>query len=175
VNIYEHFFWNTAIFHRKPWAWKVGVGGIGPDLLYLVAFLPRLFSYRSFMEWMHDPLWDTVWSSPVAKGAHSFVIWGGVLLVLRVLFKRNVLGHAFPFVVGWGLHILFDTFTHVSDGYAIFFPLSDYRFPAPVSYWEEAYHGRTYFLVSHSLMAGVLLLWIILKLRRYVLRRRQSG
>lgn len=60
MNPYEHFFWNYAIFYRKPWAWKVGLGGVFPDLIYMVAFIPKLFSYQSFQEWMMDPLWDKV-------------------------------------------------------------------------------------------------------------------
>ncbi|MBC8394422.1 MAG: hypothetical protein H8E17_17875 [Deltaproteobacteria bacterium] len=52
MNFYEHFFWNYAIFYRKSWAWKVGLGGVFPDLIYMVAFIPKLFSYQSFREWM---------------------------------------------------------------------------------------------------------------------------
>jgi len=166
VNFYEHFFWNSAIFYRRPWAWKVGVGGILPDIIYMVPFLPRMLFYESFMEWMVDPLWDTIWNSPIAKSAHSFVIWGGTSLLILAILKNETSRRVFPFLLGWALHILFDALTHVSDGYALFFPLSDLKFPAPVSYWERAFHGREVFWVSHSLMAALLLLWGGSKLTR---------
>ncbi len=66
VNPYEHLFWNFAFFYRKPWAWKVGAGGVFPDLIYMIPFMPRVFSYGSFLEWMHDPLRDAIWNSPIA-------------------------------------------------------------------------------------------------------------
>jgi hypothetical protein len=166
VSIYEHFFWNFAIFYRKSWAWKVGVGGTLPDLLYIVPFLPRMLTYQSFMEWMYDPLWDRIWNSTVAKSAHSAVIWGAVALLLLLILEKGNLKRFFPFLLGWGLHIIFDALTHVSDGYALFFPLSDYRFPAPVSYWEREFYAREYFWISHSLMAALFIYWVASKLKR---------
>lgn len=167
MSFYQHFFWNYTFFYRKPWAWKVGLGGILPDLIYVVGFLPKLFSYRSFREWMHDPLWDTLWNSIIARSAHSFVILGVVCIPFLIFFKTTISRQIVPFLVGWGLHVAADTLTHVSDGYALFFPLSDYRFPAPVSYWEREFYAREFFWVSHSLMAGLLLLWIVSKLQQF--------
>ena len=172
MNLYEHFFWNYALFYRKSWAWKVAVGGIFPDLIYMVAFIPKIFFYRSFIEWMHDPLWDTLWNSFIARGAHSFVVWGAFAILFLVIMNKETFRQASPFLLGWGLHIGFDALTHVSDGYALFYPLSDYRFPSPVSYWERAYHAREFFWVSHILMIGLLLLWLGLKLKRFYQMRR---
>lgn len=171
VSPYEHFFWSFAFFYRKPWAWKVGVGGLFPDLIYMVAFIPRMFSYRSFLDWMHDPLWDTIWDSLIARSAHSLVVWSVFVMLSLVILKREIFRHISPFLLGWGLHIAFDAFTHVSDGYALFFPLSDYRLPAFVSYWEKEFYAREYFWISHSLMGGLLLLWIGSKLKRFYQRR----
>jgi hypothetical protein len=174
VNPYEHFFWNFAFFYRKPWAWKVGVGGVFPDLIYMVAFIPRIFSYRSFLEWMHDPLWDTIWNSAIARSVHSLFVWSAIVTLLLIILKRETFGYIFPFLLGWGLHIAFDVLTHVNDGYALFFPLSEYRFPAFLSYWEREFHAREYFWISHALMAGLLLLWIGSKLMGFFHRRNSN-
>ncbi len=172
MGIYEHFFWNYTMFHRKPWAWKVGLGGIMPDLVYLAIFLPKLFTYKSFGEWMRDPLWDAAWNSLAAKSAHSFVIWGLTFLLLWLLFRKQSLWeHTFPVAIGWGLHVAADALTHVSDSYPIFYPLSAYRFPSPVSYWERAYYAREYFMISHSLMAGILLFWLVRRIVRLMQKR----
>lgn len=164
MTFYEHFFWSYLPFYKKSWAWKVGLGGIAPDLVYMVGFLPKALSYGSFMEWMHDPLWDSLWNSPLAKSAHSFVVWGLVCLPFIILRKNNIIGRILPFILGWGLHVAADALTHVSDGYPIFFPLSDYRFPTPVSYWESEFHAREFFVIGHSLMALLLVLWLGKKL-----------
>ncbi|NIS68716.1 MAG: hypothetical protein GTO12_07095 [Proteobacteria bacterium] len=175
MNVYEHFFWNFAIFNRKPWAWKVGLGGILPDLIYLFPFLPKMLTYETFMEWMHDPLWQTIWNSSIAKSAHSFVIWGGTSLFFLAILRRKVFSRVSPFLWGWGLHILFDALTHVSDGYALFYPLSDFRFPTPVSYWEKTYYGREFFWISHFLMAALLLYWAGSKLARLWTGKREKS
>jgi hypothetical protein len=99
LSPYQHFFWSYAIFYRKPWAWKVGLGAVFPDLIYMVAFFPKLFSYQSFHVWMMDPLWDKVWNSLAAKSVHSFTIWG-------MAWKRVLLDHPFsngspPAYLGW--------------------------------------------------------------------------
>lgn len=176
MSPYEHFFWNYVIFYRKPWAWKVGLGGIFPDLVYMAAFIPKLFSYHSFHEWMMDPLWDKVWDSLIAKSVHSFAIWAIVvflILMIKVISgKENIFMLIFPFLIGWGLHIVADALTHVSDGYALFFPFSSYRFPAPVSYWEIEFHGREFFWISHFLMIGLLLFWTGSKLKRFFKRQK---
>jgi hypothetical protein len=140
----------------------------------MIPFLPRILSYRSYLEWMHDPLWDTIWDSLIARSVHSLFVWGVIVILLLIIPKREPFGHISPFLWGWGLHIAFDALTHVSDGYALFFPLFDYRFPAFISYWERRFHAREYFWVSHSLMAGVILLWIGWKLKRFFHKRNSS-
>jgi len=172
MSFYEHFFWNYAIVYQKPWAWKVGVGGGLPDLIYMVAFLPKIFFYQSFREWMHDPLWDKLWNSFIARSVHSLTIWGAIVLLCWIVVEKELFRQIFPFIGGWGLHIVVDALTHVSDGYAIFFPLSGYRFPAFVSYWEREFHAREFFVTSHSLMAGFLLLWLGSKLKQFFSKRR---
>jgi hypothetical protein len=171
VNVYEHFFWNYAIFYRKSSAWKVSIGGISPDILYMVGFIPKILTYGSFTEWMRDPLWTTIWNSPVARSAHSFAVWGAISLILMVILERKTFNKFGPFLLGWGLHILFDMFTHVSDGYALFYPVWNIRFPTPLSYWEIEFHAKTYFWISHSLMALLLVLWASFKLKRLFHRK----
>jgi hypothetical protein len=176
MSFYEHFFWNYVAFQRKPWAWKVGLGGVMPDVIYMAIFLPKLLTYESFGAWMRDPLWDVAWNSLAARSAHSFVVWGIVFFLIWLAGRQTpIWDQTFPFVIGWGLHVAADALTHVSDGYAIFYPLSNYRFPAPISYWERAYHAREYFIVSHSLMAGILLFWLSRWLIRVVKQRHQKG
>lgn len=175
MSPYEHFFWNFAIFYRKPWAWKVGVGGLFPDLIYVVLFIPRIFSYQSFSDWMQDPLWDIVWDSLFVKSVHSLAVWSLFFFLCLIIFRKDIFRQVYPFLFGWGLHIAFDAFTHVSDGYALFFPLSGYRFPAPLSYWEKQFYAEEYFWISHFLMTGLFLLWIGARLKRFLYKEGLNG
>lgn len=149
------------------------MGGLFPDLIYAVVFIPRIFSYQSFSDWMHDPLWDMVWDSLFVKSVHSLAVWGLFFFLCLIIFRKDIVlrkgifRQVYPFLFGWGLHIAFDAFTHVSDGYALFFPLSGYRFPAPLSYWEKQFYAEEYFWVSHFLMTGLFLLWIGARLKRF--------
>jgi membrane-bound metal-dependent hydrolase YbcI (DUF457 family) len=63
--------------------------------------------------------------------------------------------------LGWLSHIIIDMLTHRSDGYPIFYPLSAYRFPTPVSYWEPAYHGQLFAVVDTMLMAVLFIHYLL--------------
>ena len=52
------------------------------------------------------------------------------------------------------LHIAFDLPLHHDDAHRHFYPLSDWRFESPLSYWDPRYHGRWFGLAE---MAGVAL------------------
>jgi len=40
------------------------------------------------------------------------------------------------------MHSLFDFPLHHNDAHRHFWPLSDFRFASPVSYWDPAYYGQ---------------------------------
>lgn len=43
-----------------------------------------------------------------------------------------------------GVHALCDLPLHREDGHRHFFPLSDWRFMSPVSYWDPSHHGGVF-------------------------------
>ena len=59
------------------------------------------------------------------------------------------------------LHCLFDLPVHHDDGHRHFFPLSDWRYSSPVSYWHPDHHGRTFGIFESALVTsgGVYLFW----------------
>jgi hypothetical protein len=54
----------------------------------------------------------------------------------------------------------------VDDVRPLFWPLSDWTWSSPVSYYNSAYHGREFFLVSHALMVLTMLALLVARLRR---------
>ena len=59
-------------------------------------------------------------------------------------------------VVCWSmlLHCLADFFLHREDAHRHFFPLWDYKFKSPISYWEMDYHGGIVSAVEIVAMIG---------------------
>jgi hypothetical protein len=58
------------------------------------------------------------------------------------------------------LHVAFDLPLHHEDAHRHFFPLSEWRFASPVSYWNPAYHRHIGALFETAVVtASSALLW----------------
>jgi hypothetical protein len=150
VTIVSHFFWNWYVFRNRPWVWKFACAGIAPDVPYfaLLAYYSVRFGVNGFTDLA---AWNLAWRSPLLTTLHSFVPWAAVVL-LSGLAGAQRWRRCVPVWAGWLSHIVVDMLTHRSDGYPIFYPLSAYRFPTPISYWEPAYHGHEFTLIDTCLM-----------------------
>jgi len=111
------------------------------------ALLPELplfifVIYYSFID-VHtqSQLWNECYYYPEWQAAisifHSFPIWG-ILAVTAFALKK-------PRVALFGLAGLVssaeDFLLHSEDAHSHFWPLTDYRFASPVSYWDPDFHG----------------------------------
>src|SRR5262249_7632257 len=67
------------------------------------------------------------------------------------------------FVAGRGSHVVIDWLLARGDGFLIFWPLSVFRFPAPVSFWEPAYHGRAFSLICDGAIVFLLIRLAVLR------------
>lgn len=143
------------------------IGGVVPDFFMVPMFLISRFVLGQDM----GTIWDqTYYSLPwwtIDQIANSAPLYA-VLLALGLLAGTRLSAAGWPrflaaFSLSALLHVVFDFFTHASDGHIHFWPLSDFVFNSPVSYWERAHFGRPFGLLealSGLLAAG--LLW-----RRY--------
>jgi hypothetical protein len=174
MTIYAHAFWAWFPFRRRACAKWLALGAVLPDLPYCVVFGVSAVEHgpRAIADMR---VWESLWRSWPVCALHSFVPWGAVSLLYlsavawvpsRPRRSRVAARAAAPvaaslgaLLAGWGSHVVVDMLTHRSDGYPIFWPLSDYRFPTPVSYWEPGYHGRLFALVCDGAMA-LALLWL---------------
>ena len=69
---------------------------------------------------------------------NSFIVWGGALgiaLILRAPFAVALCGAAL-------LHLALDFPLHNDDARAHFWPLTNWKFYSPVSYWDPAFYGH---------------------------------
>ena len=57
------------------------------------------------------------------------------------------------FFASMGLHILSDFPLHHDDAHRHFFPVSDWRFQSPLSYWDPRFHGVLIFSLEALVVA----------------------
>ena len=87
---------------------------------------------------------------------NSLVVWG-VLLGLALWSGR---GWAVAFCGAALLHLLLDLPLHHDDGRAHFWPVSNWIFSSPVSYWDPNHYGRIVGVVEIILSLALCgLLW----------------
>lgn len=116
--------------------WAAMAGGLAPDLslyllaggaIYLLGIPPRVV----FDELYFSDAWQMVFAVD-----NSFILWG--ILAGLAVWRRAPLAIAFA---GAGLiHLCLDFPLHHDDGRPHFWPLSDWIYASPVSYWDRA-HG----------------------------------
>ncbi|WP_299370778.1 cobalamin biosynthesis protein CobQ [uncultured Tateyamaria sp.] len=162
MNTPAHLLIGAAAFGRPM---RTGVllaaflGGLLPDLsLYLMAgtslFVLGISPQRVFNELYFSDAWQTVFAID-----NSFVLWGILLAVAlwwRVPWAIALTGAAM-------LHLSLDFPLHHDDGRPHFWPVSDWVFESPFSYWDRA-HGAMWIAPIEGVIA--LAAGIVLLLRR---------
>ena len=141
MNTPSHAILNLALLGKEtfPQANLIIVfGGILPDipifLFYgwakLIAKLPE------------GKIWSEAYYHPVVQD----------IVALFHSIPIAVLGWLIAYLYGWKplqllclsliLHSLFDLPVHNDDAHRHFFPLTNYRFISPISYWDPQHYGR---------------------------------
>jgi hypothetical protein len=124
-------------------------GAILPDLPIVVLYLRE--RARGTPE-------DVIWSDHYQRrfwqdlihGMHALPVALAGLVVSLLL--SSPLGMAF--FASQALHAACDLPVHAHDAHRHFFPLSNYRFISPLSYWDPRYHAAQVALVEALLVAG---------------------
>lgn len=160
MNTPAHILLALAAFSKRDKPKRTGMaalGGLAPDLsLYILAgsalFLFGLSPQRVFNELYFSDSWQTIFAID-----NSFVLWG--LGLGLALWRR------WPLVVvlcaAALFHIALDFGLHNDDGRAHFWPLSDWIFASPLSYWDSD-HGAGWVAplsVVICFLAACLLIW----------------
>ena len=160
MNTQSHIIIASALFARSGVGNKARniaavSGGLLPDLPIFLMFLwskivgaPEIEVWE---KWYFNPPWgtwiDALHSIPLywllVVAGILLVKWGGRLTksgVILVIFAISAITHAMG-----------DFFLHATDGHAHFWPLSDWRYSSPVSYWDPQYYGQ-YFSILEIVM-----------------------
>lgn len=138
MNTPAHLIVGSAAFGRdRKTLWAALAGGLLPDLsLYLLVFwamfIHQIPENVIFNQLYFSDSWQRIFAVD-----NSFFLWGAVLAAGLSLKARPVVAFA-----GSGLvHIGSDFLLHHDDGRAHFWPLSDWVFESPLSYWDSSHHA----------------------------------
>ncbi|GIT90063.1 hypothetical protein JANAI62_04540 [Jannaschia pagri] len=157
MNTPAHLIFGLAAF-GKPDAPRVTraalVGALIPDLsLYLLAGGALALGYPPdvvFGTLYFSDLWQTIFAID-----NSAVLWG-IVLGLGIWLRR-------PWI--WALagaallHVALDFPLHHDDGRAHFWPITDWVFASPVSYWDTE-HGAHWIAPIEVMVTLALAVWI---------------
>ena len=162
MNTPAHLLIGTAAFGKagaKSITAGAAFGAIAPDLsLYLLAgtsiFLLGIPAETVFGEYYFSDAWQSIFAVD-----NSFVVWG-VLLILALLLRQP---WAIALTAAALLHLCLDFPLHNDDARPHFWPVTDWVFVSPVSYWDVDHYGAL--MVPVGLVASgvaAVILW-----RRY--------
>ena len=158
MNTPAHSILNLAILgQRQPprFTWPILLGSWLPDaalfLFYGWAKWSRIPDVQIWQEVYYDPGWQVVFaignSIPLTLVGLGLAIWH----------KRS---GWIAFLASIVLHHLEDLPLHHDDAHRHFWPLSNYRFISPISYWDRENLGAYGALLETVLLVGAsIILW----------------
>ena len=137
----SHAVLNIALLSKrdKPHLHRYGfIGAVLPDIPIFIFFVVETLLLRT----PQSDLWGTRYF--ITPWQTFFDLFNAVPLILILLGIGYYLLRAEKIVVlAWSLllHCGFDFLTHHDDGHRHLFPLSDFLFESPISYWDENHYG----------------------------------
>ena len=138
------------------------VGALIPDLsLYILAAWSMFVQGNSAHYVFDTQYFSAEWQSIFAVD-NSFVVWG-LLIAIGFLLKKNWL---WAFGIAGFLHLCCDFPLHHDDARQHFWPVSDWVFISPFSYWDHNHHGG----LIGGIEIGLCLVLLILLWRRFKTR-----
>ncbi|NEP17652.1 MAG: hypothetical protein F6J97_12220 [Leptolyngbya sp. SIO4C1] len=148
MNTPSHIILNLAILGRRSqpqWNPHIALGAFIPDAAMFVFYgwtrvIRDLPERQIWGTLYYDPTWQTIfdlWNSiPLALLGVATGLW------LRRRRQTQMLGSAIALCcASIILHCLEDLPTHREDAHRHFWPLSNFRFESPISYWDPNHYG----------------------------------
>ncbi len=162
MNTPTHLLISAAVLTRRGDADEpkrniaILAGALLPDAaIYLLFVWARLIERVPEAEVWRNLYWQEPWQSLVAIG-NSIPLFAAVTGIGLAL-KRPIVT-----LIGLSalLHLAFDLPFHADDAHPHFWPLTDWRFHSPLSYWDENHFGTWVSLAEGLLAIGlIVLLW----------------
>ena len=113
------------------------IGSLLPDLSLYLLSIWHLWILRTPADVVFGELYYSERWQAIFRIDNSFVIWG-VLLAIAVMARAP---SAIALSGAALLHLMFDFPFHNDDARSHFWPVTNWKFISPVSYWDPAHHG----------------------------------
>jgi len=160
MNTPAHVLLGAAAFGRgggRPLVLAAMAGGVLPDLSLYVLAIVSIYVLQIPPTVVFDELYfSDLWQSIFAVD-NSFFVWGALLAL--AVWRRSPKGIALTSAAI--LHLILDFPLHHDDGRAHFWPLSNWVFESPVSYWDRAHHSM--WVVPVAIVLSIISAFVIWK------------
>jgi hypothetical protein len=146
MNTPTHVIFNTAVLNPKTRKnfWYAILGGILPDLLlYSVTIFIIIMGYD--LMYFFDVSYFQSPFKEISALTHSLILYPILYLLAKFVFKKDDLSILFLSCI---IHIVADFFLHAKDAYMHFWPITNWKFSSPISYWDPNYYGNYFILVE---------------------------
>ncbi|MBL4756997.1 MAG: hypothetical protein JKY32_04970 [Rhizobiales bacterium] len=159
MNTPTHILLSAALLAKpdnRVRNWAVIIGSLVPDLsLYVMWANAKFIQGLSDRVIFRDLHFSDFWQMLNAI-SNSIPLYAGILLV--GLWRKSLL----LIMLGAAalLHMAGDFPLHNSDAHRHFWPISDWRFHSPISYWNPRYHGDIVGMIEIGLaLVLIAILW----------------
>ena len=133
----------------------VALGAFAPDAPMFVLYAFERFVFGRPEEWIWTVgYYQAYWQDTV--DLFNSLPLTLVAAVIALALKRRAWA---AFFASMAVHALCDLLVHHGDAHRHFWPLSDWRFASPVSYWEPQHYGR-WFSAAELVLGVAGALWL---------------
>ncbi|CAN5594073.1 MAG: metal-dependent hydrolase [Rubrobacter sp.] len=180
METYSHAFFTWALAKHGVRAGRAAgiagaVGASFPDLPSIAGtayYIGPAYLRDGWSSMDTEELLEAIYFSGPFGGTGSILHSAVPVVTLLVVYRIFHLGRRRDrrkillwFLIGWLGHTLADFLTHVDDVRQLFWPLSDWTWASPVSYYNSAYYGQEFFLANHGLMLLTMVVLLVARLR----------
>ena len=168
MNTPAHLLLGTALFAKRdrPGTYAAALAGaMAPDLsLYLMVAVSiwgmGVPAQTVFREYYYSDAWQAVFAVD-----NSFILWGALFAV--ALWRRAP--RVLVFAAAGLIHLATDFPLHTHDARMHFWPVSDWVFVSPVSYWDSRAHAGVVGPLEFTLALGATV-WLWQRFRHIGIR-----
>ena len=167
MNTPTHIILNYALLQdktNKKEKWAILIGSVLPDITIFF-----MFFWALMMGIDQSTLWREIYFQPewqFVKNIFNSVPFALIILTFGFAIKKRWIQ---LFSYSLLIHYVLDFFTHVNDGHAHFFPLTNFIYQSPISYWDQNFYGTLGSTIELSLLA-VAVLYIVPRLETWYMK-----
>jgi hypothetical protein len=152
------------------------IGSVVPDLpMYAIYGSLKVYGVNDLIIFGFL-YWQNWWQVANAIG-HNFWLWGGILLGAILMRERRSLTAAsidawdVPIILSASalLHTAIDFLCHREDAHMSFWPVTNWKFISPVSYWDPSHYGHV-FQAFETLLGLLFAIILFLRFRNTLIR-----